>query len=581
VGYSIRIGNNGQGQFHFDVDANGVVSSQNPDAATGNANTLTFNNTIVNVDPVAYSGPYRIIEMGTVPSGYQSFVLVPGVGYSMRVGNNSRGQFHFALDASGNVTSLNTDAANGVNNTLVFNNTTINVDPVAYAGPYRIVEMSIAPSGYYSFVVVPGVGYSIRVGNNGRGQFHFTVDTVGNITSLNTDAAIGVANTLVFNNTSINVDPGAYSGIYRIIEMSTAPSGYQSFVVVPAVGYSIRVANNSRGQFHFTVDAGGNVTSLNTDAATSTGNTLQFRTTTITVDPGSYAGYFRVIEFASSIGETSYVLVPGVSYTLRVNATNHQNHFTVAEPCAVSPAALVIDNLSFAISCGQPDSDNDGVPDDTDNCPAIANPDQLDQDLDGTGNLCDADLDGDSVSNNLDNCPAIANSDQADLDLDGQGDACETDTDGDTVTDDFPDNCLLVANTDQADSDADLLGDACDEDDDNDGVDDVTDNCPYSANLDQADFNANGQGDVCDNDIDGDNVANPVDLCPLSPLNLPANTDGCTGAQYIGLNCEPVNFAKHGQYVSCVAHAAKDAANSGLISNQEKARFVKQAAQSN
>ncbi len=41
------------------------------------------------------------------------------------------------------------------------------------------------------------------------------------------------------------------------------------------------------------------------------------------------------------------------------------------------------------------DTDQDDVPDDIDNCPNVANTSQLDDDMDGIGNICDPDSDGD------------------------------------------------------------------------------------------------------------------------------------------------------------------------------------------
>jgi hypothetical protein len=39
---------------------------------------------------------------------------------------------------------------------------------------------------------------------------------------------------------------------------------------------------------------------------------------------------------------------------------------------------------------GVVDTDGDLIPDSADNCPTVANPDQADTDLDGTGNACSA-----------------------------------------------------------------------------------------------------------------------------------------------------------------------------------------------
>ena len=47
------------------------------------------------------------------------------------------------------------------------------------------------------------------------------------------------------------------------------------------------------------------------------------------------------------------------------------------------------------------DTDQDGVPDEIDNCPDVANPSQLDNDKDGIGNECDPDSNGDGINDDL------------------------------------------------------------------------------------------------------------------------------------------------------------------------------------
>ena len=53
--------------------------------------------------------------------------------------------------------------------------------------------------------------------------------------------------------------------------------------------------------------------------------------------------------------------------------------------------------LSVTAVTGGTDTDGDGVFDASDNCPAVANADQLDTDADGEGNACDTDDDGDGM----------------------------------------------------------------------------------------------------------------------------------------------------------------------------------------
>ncbi|MGB5821286.1 MAG: thrombospondin type 3 repeat-containing protein [Saonia sp.] len=111
--------------------------------------------------------------------------------------------------------------------------------------------------------------------------------------------------------------------------------------------------------------------------------------------------------------------------------------------------------------------------------PAVNNEGVIIDDFGVSGLLDDDDDDDDGILDVNDNCPLLANTDQLDTNNDGEGNICDTDDDDDGVLD-FDDNCPLIPNPDQADGDGDGIGDVCDDDADNDGVPNAIDLCNHT-----------------------------------------------------------------------------------------------------
>ena len=97
------------------------------------------------------------------------------------------------------------------------------------------------------------------------------------------------------------------------------------------------------------------------------------------------------------------------------------------------------------------DADRDTITDVEDNCPTVANKNQLDTDRDGLGDVCDEDIDGDHINNKSDNAPRVPNPDQLDTDGDKLGDVIDGDIDGDGILN-IEDNKPLVHNPNQGNS---------------------------------------------------------------------------------------------------------------------------------
>jgi len=603
--YSLKIG--GRGNYTFIVDGTGDVSfpAPFPDSFTAAGNTVTFITKDVVISPVNYLDFYTVATQNLGPQRQkpQILKLVPGDnGYKLSVGNNIR---RFNIDATGNVINLSSgflDSYDVVGNEITFKNVVIAIDPGAILGIYKFLGVR---SSSISITVVPEIDYLLTI-LFPIGQSIF-VDAAGVVSTTNTESFITPGdNTLTFRNVPVTINPGNYQGFYGA---SFSPGGAvnfgtQTFQVVPGTnGYQVSLSGAGGSGGTYGINPDGSVFALDQKAVmaftidnNATFNPLiTFNTFPITITPVNFSGDYKVgLQVGSQANgeEVTLFLMPGDFYAIRdispgAETTNNPAPFSLFGPeCSVDPDAVVIgvtNPITFNVSCPTPessDTDEDGIPNELDNCPNTPNNDQVDQDNDGVGNVCDSDIDGDGHLNEVDNCPVFANADQADQDEDGIGDVCDGDDDNDSVNDDA-DNCPLTPNPDQGDNDSDGLGDACDPDDDNDGVLDGDDNCPIIANMDQADLDGDGQGDVCDGDEDGDGIPNENEHpeCLGTPSGQPI-IEGCSGAQFIMLTCPPANFANHGKFVSCVAHTAKDLVDQGIITNKEKARFVNQAAKS-
>lgn len=171
------------------------------------------------------------------------------------------------------------------------------------------------------------------------------------------------------------------------------------------------------------------------------------------------------------------------------------------------------------------DADDDGIPDDQDNCPAIANANQLDTDGDLDGDACDDDDDNDGVLdvNDLDPLDAF-------VCADSDGDGCDDCSSG---TND--------PNNDGADNDSDGVCDAGDPDDDNDGIADVNDLDPFDPFV-----CADSDGDTCDdcasgtNDPNNDGTDTDADgLCDTGDLD--DDEDGILDADEIACGSDPLD----------------------------------------
>ncbi len=219
------------------------------------------------------------------------------------------------------------------------------------------------------------------------------------------------------------------------------------------------------------------------------------------------------VPLGDAIGNPTLRAVIGLSWAPRFNDQDNDGIADEKDECP----ELAEDRDGFEDGDGCPDfdNDNDGVGDDVDQCPKELEDEDDFQDDDGCP---DPDNDGDGIPDEEDECP-----DDAAPSGSGDGKGCPLfDADGDGIDDDA-DRC-----PDQAeDQDGFQDTDGCpDPDNDRDGVPDTEDACPNTKGERRADPELNG----CPSpDRDGDTFDDDVDKCPDQPedFNGVDDSDGC------------------------------------------------------
>lgn len=425
--------------------------------SAGTASALT-----VTVDPGAYSGNWRI-DSDPVQSGGLAvmFDLAAGshqaiIGYTTQhpfAGN----VFLFDVAASGAVTVPNGVSATGGAGVLVFNTRSLSVNTGAYVCSECLwyLTLNVTPflQGPQVVDVVPGIEYYVGVGS-GADQISAFVASIagdGTVTVLTdqgapTISATGGTDALTFNTTTLSVNPAGFTGPWSIgFGISDDHTGGATPTIISGLQYKMVIAKpRSSAQFFFqhATDGSGVVTVPNGVSGVGGINALTFGPTeTVFIDPGSFAGTWEVGSLVTTSGPGTVEVVPMGSTTptfgryrlYNISGGGGFEEFSVATPCAVEPATLVVHGETFQLSCGScTDDDGDGFGAfGSASCP-------------GSGVDCD-DLDSRVFPSAPELCDGLDN------DCDGLLPPIESDADGD----DF-----FICESDCDDADAELNPDA-------------------------------------------------------------------------------------------------------------------------
>lgn len=219
-------------------------------------------------------------------------------------------------------------------------------------------------------------------------------------------------------------------------------------------------------------------------------NTQPAGTGHVFVGPSAVAAYLQPVPLADTLfsGDRSHVgISSGAGSLMYPYADYGQRH----EITAIEIGILEDSGMPVLAAC----------------VPGSVEPSDPDDPTDPTDPEPAADADGDGVADEADNCPDVANADQADADGDDAGDLC------DGCPDDFRKTAAGQCGCGVADIDAD-----------GDGVLNCLEECPFDPDKVEEGQCGCGRSDL---DRDEDGTADCLDGCPLDPEKTAAGLAGC------------------------------------------------------
>ncbi len=318
----------------------------------------------------------------------------------------------FTLNATsvvGTTGSTSTKWERSIDNGVNWIDVTGNMDGISYANyTTNALQFSELPSSIngYQYRIITENGSCSSTSNIAILTIH-TSPSVPTISVVDPTCSVSTG--------TITVGSPIGSGLLYSIDGSTYVNTTGIFTGVASGNYNVTVKNAS-GCVSSVTNAivAAQPTPPTPPIVVVTNPTCTISTGTITVGSPIGSGLLYSIDGSTYVNTTGiFTGVASGNYNVTVKDING---------CVSHTMNSVIASQSTLIC----DSDNDGLKDDVDNCPFIANADQFDTDGDGIGNSCDTDDDNDSVIDTKDNCPLQPNPDQADRDHDGLGDVCDT-----------------------------------------------------------------------------------------------------------------------------------------------------------